>query len=223
MFQVVPSICYLGDCLSSGGGCELAIFTRCRFTWGKFKDFLAVLTSRSLPITSKGRVYNSCQKCHAPCKWNLDPNPLRLASPATQRPSYDSLDVTTNDQVSSEDLFGMMQLDDLAKVFRTHRLKCHGHVGGSDGWFKTVQKLNPTRGRGRGRTEKTWTGKRKAWSDRLSNAIRMDTPLLLMLLLLPLPLPTPTATTTTTAMTTTATTTAMTTMMKQRLGAEKGD
>ena len=26
--EVVPSFCYLGDCLSSGGGCELAIITR---------------------------------------------------------------------------------------------------------------------------------------------------------------------------------------------------
>ena len=58
--KMVPSFCYLGDCLSSGGGCELAAITRCRVAWGKFNELLPVLTSRSFPITSRGRVYNSC-------------------------------------------------------------------------------------------------------------------------------------------------------------------
>ena len=31
--EVVPSICYLGDCLSSGGSCELATITRCCVAW----------------------------------------------------------------------------------------------------------------------------------------------------------------------------------------------
>ena len=58
--EVVPSFCYLGDCLYSGGGCEFVIITRCRVAWGTFNELLAVLTSRSFPITSRGRVYNSC-------------------------------------------------------------------------------------------------------------------------------------------------------------------
>ena len=32
--EVVPEICYLGDMLSAGGGCELAAITRCKCAWG---------------------------------------------------------------------------------------------------------------------------------------------------------------------------------------------
>ena len=58
--EVVLSFCYLGDCLSSGGGSELITITRCRVTWCKFSKLQPVLTSCSFPITSRGRVYNSC-------------------------------------------------------------------------------------------------------------------------------------------------------------------
>ena len=52
--------------------------------------------------------------------------------------------VTIKNEVSSQDLLDMTQLDDLAKVLRTLQLKWHGHVERSDGWLKKVQKLNPT-------------------------------------------------------------------------------
>ena len=58
--KVVPSFCYLGDCLSSGCSSELAAITKCRVAWGKFNEFLSVITSCSFTITSRGRVYNSC-------------------------------------------------------------------------------------------------------------------------------------------------------------------
>ena len=55
--EVVLSF-YLGDCLSSVGGCE-PTSTRCRVAWGKFNELLLILTSSSFSITSRGRVYNS--------------------------------------------------------------------------------------------------------------------------------------------------------------------
>ena len=38
--KVVSEFCYLGDMLSSGGGCTQAIIARCRVAWGKFKKLL---------------------------------------------------------------------------------------------------------------------------------------------------------------------------------------
>ena len=61
---------------------------------------------------------------------------------------------STKDQVSLQDLLERMQLDDLAKVLRTHWLRWHGHAEHSDGWLK---KLDPTGGRDRGHPKKTWT------------------------------------------------------------------
>ena len=79
--EVVPSFCYLGDSLSPGGGCKLTTITRCCVAWGKFNELLPVLTSRSFPITPRGRIV--CQEWPAPWNRNLGPNLIWLASPAT--------------------------------------------------------------------------------------------------------------------------------------------
>ena len=46
----------------------------------------AYLTSRSSPITSRGRTSLQfvCLECHSLCVWNLGPNPIWSAPPATQ-------------------------------------------------------------------------------------------------------------------------------------------
>ena len=158
--EVVPSFCYLGDCLSSGGGCELVTIKRCRVAWGKFNE--PILTSHSFPIASRGRVYNSCvRSSHVLCKQNLGLSLIRLALPAMQWPSYDSMDgiccVTTKDHISMQDLLERMLFDDMAIVLGTRRLRWHSHLERDDGWSKKVQKLNPTGGPGRGRLKKSWT------------------------------------------------------------------
>ena len=43
-----------------------------------------------------------CQKCHTPWRWNLDPNVIWFASPATQWPSYVSPDVRCHHQGPSQ-------------------------------------------------------------------------------------------------------------------------
>ena len=46
--EVAASFCYLGDMLSAGGGCEMAVTTRVKTAWKKFRELLPVLTSRHL-------------------------------------------------------------------------------------------------------------------------------------------------------------------------------
>ena len=58
--EVVASFCYLGDMLSSGGGCEMAVTTRVKTAWKKFRELLPVLTSRHLSYKTRGHVYSSC-------------------------------------------------------------------------------------------------------------------------------------------------------------------
>ena len=50
-----------------------------------------------------------------------------------------------------------MQLGDLEKVPRAHRLRWHNHVERSDSWLKKAQKHNTVGGRDRGRPKKTWS------------------------------------------------------------------
>lgn len=58
--DVVADFCYLGDTMSSGGGCELAVIWRCKSVWKKFKELLPILTNKQLPATIRGQVYSSC-------------------------------------------------------------------------------------------------------------------------------------------------------------------
>ena len=52
--------CYLGDMLSSGGGCTQAIKARCSVAWGKFRKLLPILTSKHIPLTVRGKVFSAC-------------------------------------------------------------------------------------------------------------------------------------------------------------------
>ena len=72
--EVVASFCYLGDMLSAGGGCEMAVTTRVKTTWKKFRELLPVLTSRHLSYKTRGHVYSSCVRSamlHASETWHL--------------------------------------------------------------------------------------------------------------------------------------------------------
>ena len=54
--EVVASFCYLGDMLSAGGGCEMAVTTLVKTAWKKFRELLPVLTSRHLSYKTRGHV-----------------------------------------------------------------------------------------------------------------------------------------------------------------------
>ena len=70
--EVVASFCYLGDMLSAGGGCEMAVTTRLKTAWKKFRE--PVLTSRHLSYKTRGHVYSSwvlSTMLHASETWPL--------------------------------------------------------------------------------------------------------------------------------------------------------
>ena len=50
LLDVEASFCYLGDVLSAGGGCSLAIITRCCTAWGKFKKLQAHIPHSSWEV-----------------------------------------------------------------------------------------------------------------------------------------------------------------------------
>ena len=60
LLDVESNFCYLGDMLCAGGGCKLAIVTRCNTAWGKFKWLLPILTSKHVSLRTSGKVFNAC-------------------------------------------------------------------------------------------------------------------------------------------------------------------
>ena len=57
LLDAESTFCYLGDMLCAGGGCKLAIITRCSTAWGKFKR---ILTSKHVSLKTRGKVFNAC-------------------------------------------------------------------------------------------------------------------------------------------------------------------
>ena len=60
MLDVEATLCYLGDMLCSGGGCDIAIAARCCVAWGKFRKLLPALTTRHLSPRIRDKVYEAC-------------------------------------------------------------------------------------------------------------------------------------------------------------------
>ena len=72
--EVVASFCYLGDMLSTVGGCELSTITHVKTTWKNFKELLPVLSSCHLSFKTCVRGYSSCVQSpmlHASETWPL--------------------------------------------------------------------------------------------------------------------------------------------------------
>ena len=70
--EVVPEFYYLGDMFSAGGGCELALITRCKCAWAKFRQLLPLLANRHLSLLTRGRAYSTCVRramLHAAETW----------------------------------------------------------------------------------------------------------------------------------------------------------
>ena len=60
VIERVETFCYLGDMLSSDGGCEHAVISRMNKAWNKFRELKPVLCAKGISLKVKGRVYITC-------------------------------------------------------------------------------------------------------------------------------------------------------------------
>ena len=64
--EVVASFCYLGDMLSAGGGCEIAVTTRVKTAWKKFRELLYQFSHPATSLTRHVAMYTAFA-CGEPC------------------------------------------------------------------------------------------------------------------------------------------------------------
>ncbi|XP_048772794.2 uncharacterized protein LOC125678380 [Ostrea edulis] len=125
--EVVGSFCYLGDMLSTAGGCDLATTMHVKTAWKKFKELLPVLTSCHLLHKTRGPVYNTyvwSATFHASETWALTkPNLHHLLrndrAMVRQICNIKPKDMAT---VGSIELLGQLGIDDLDLILRKRRL-----------------------------------------------------------------------------------------------------
>ena len=159
--EVVASFCYLGDMLSAGGGCEMAVTTRVKIAWKKFRELLPVLTSRHLSYKTLGHVYSSCVRSamlHASETWPLTKTNLQRLQRNDRAMIRQICRIKPEDvaRVRSSDLLAKLQLEDLDLILRERRLRWFGHVERSSGAIRTAYDMQIDGKRGAGRPKQTW-------------------------------------------------------------------
>ena len=154
--EVVASFCYLGDMLSAGGGCEMAVTTRVKTAWKKFMELLPVLTSCHLSYKTRGHVYSSCVRSamlHASETWPLTKTNLQRLQRNDRAMIRQICSIKPEDvaRVRSSELLAKLQLEDLDLILRERRLRWFGHVTRSNGTISTayVMQIDGKRGGGR--------------------------------------------------------------------------
>ena len=120
--EVVASFCYLGDMLSAGGGCEMAVTTRVKTAWKNFRELLPVLTSRHLSDKTRGHVYSSCVRSamlHASETWPLTKTNLQRLQRNDRAMIRQICSIKPEDvaRVRSSELLAKLQLEDLDLIF----------------------------------------------------------------------------------------------------------
>ena len=125
--EVVASFWYLGDMLSAGGGCEIAVTTRVKTAWKKFRELLSVLTSRHLSYKTRGHVYSFCVRSamlHASETWPLTKTNLQHLQPNNRAMIRQIWSIKPEDEakVRSSKLLAKLELEDLNLILRERRL-----------------------------------------------------------------------------------------------------
>ena len=159
--EVVASFCYLGDMLSAGGGCEMAVTTRVKTAWKKFRELLPVLTSRHLSYKTRGHVYSSCMRSamlHASETWPLTETNLQRLQRNDRAMIRQICSIKPEDvaRVRSSVLLAKLHLEDLDLILRERRLRWFGHVARSSGAIRTAYDMQIDGKRGAGRPKQTW-------------------------------------------------------------------
>ena len=157
--EVVASFCYLGDMLSAGGGCEIAVTTRVKTAWKKFRELLPVLTSRHLSYKTRGHVYSSCVRSamlHASETWPLTKTNLQRLQRNDRAMIRQICSIKPEDVATVRSSELLAKLEDLDLILRERRLRWFGHVECSSGAMRTACEIQIEGRWGAGRPKLTW-------------------------------------------------------------------
>ena len=147
--------------LSAGGGCEIAVTTRVKTAWKKFRELLPVLTSHHLSYKTCGHVYSSCLRSamlHASETWPLTKTNLQRLQRNDRAMIRQICSIKPEDvaKVRSSELLAKLKLEDLNLILRERRLRWFEHVERSRGAIRTACDIQIVGRQGPGRPKLTW-------------------------------------------------------------------
>ncbi|XP_056009379.1 uncharacterized protein LOC130051460 [Ostrea edulis] len=157
--EVVTDFRYLGDMLSSGGGCELAAATHCKAAWKQFRELLPILTNKHLPTATRGHVYSSCVRSvlmYGSETWAVSANTKKKLQRNDKAMIRWICLVKPEQTIPFESLLAQINLKSHADIMQKSRLRWLGHVERSTGWIAQVRQLNVPVERTTGRPKLSW-------------------------------------------------------------------
>ena len=160
LLDVESNFCYLGDMLCAGGGCKLAIVTRCSTAWGKFKRLLPILTSKHVSLRTRGKVFNACVRSallHGSETWAPTAPDLQRLRRNDRSMVRWICGVRDDDKVSVDTLCAMLGVQEVTAALGTGRLRWYGHVARSSSCINSITSMTIPSARRRGRPKKTWS------------------------------------------------------------------
>ena len=126
LLDVESNFCYLGDILCAGGGCKLAIVTRCSTAWGKFKRLLPIPTSKHVSLRTMGKFFNTCVRSallHGSETWAPTATDLQPLCRNDRSMGRWICGVRDDDEVTADTLCAMIGVQEVTAVFRTRGLR----------------------------------------------------------------------------------------------------
>ena len=119
--EVVGSFCYLGDMITSGGGCSEATVVCCRAAWKKFKELLPLLTSKSISLRNRGKVFVTYVRSallHVSECWALKKEELLRLQRNERAMLRWILNFHITDRISSVELYRKLKIPTLDSALR---------------------------------------------------------------------------------------------------------
>ena len=159
--EVVERFCYLGDLISSGGGCSESIVARVRTGWKKFRELLPLLATKGFSLHTKGRLYDGCVRSamlHGSETWAVNAEDMRRLERSEASMLRWMCSVSVHERRSISELRERMGIRGIRCSVQERRLRWYGHVMrmGDDRWVKKCQEIRVEGTLGRGRPRKTW-------------------------------------------------------------------
>ena len=159
--EVVQKFCYLGDTIGAQGGAGAGVIARVRCGWSKFRELLPLLTSRSLPLLTKGRVYQACVRSvmmYGSETWPVRVEDICCMERNDMRMIRWMCNVSLKDRLRSDELRGRLNLESIGRCVQNRRLRWFGHIERMDesAWVSRCRAVEVAGSVGRGRPKKTW-------------------------------------------------------------------